>query len=244
MSAQSQGAYAPRPNFKVPIRALTAEQRPAIAEHLLQLGPRDRYLRFGYAANDDHIRRYVAALDFARDEVFGIFNRQLRLIAMAHLAYLAPHEQAHEQAHEPAHEPAQAQETPRVPQGLAEFGVSVNHHARGRGYGMQLFRRAVVHARNHGVDQLFIHALTENMAMLAIARKGGATVVQDGSESQAHLRLPPADFESQVSEMLDEQLARTDYHFKAQTRYPRYLWYLLRRALGLPDRRDKDTRPV
>lgn len=222
---------APSPHFKVPIRALEAEHCPAITEHLLQLGPRDRYLRFGYAASDDHIRRYVAHLDFERDEVFGIFNRQLRLIAMAHLAYLTPQAALTEQAPGPA-EP---------PEGMAEFGVSVNHHARGRGYGMQLFRRAVVHARNHGVQQLYIHALTENMAMLAIARKGGATVVQDGSESQAHLRLPPADFESQVSEMLDEQVARTDYHFKVQMRY---LWYLLRRALGLPDRRDKDTRPV
>lgn len=222
---------APSPHFKVPIRALAAEHCPAITEHLLQLGPRDRYLRFGYAASDDHIRRYVANLDFERDEVFGIFNRRLRLIAMAHLAYLAP------QAVQAAQAPVPAE----PPEGIAEFGVSVNHHARGRGYGMQLFRRAVVHARNHGVQQIYIHALTENMAMLAIARKGGATVVQDGSESQAHLRLPPADFESQVSEMLDEQVARTDYHFKAQTRY---LWHLLRRALGLPDRRDKDTRPV
>lgn len=224
------GASRPQP-FKVPIRTLTAEHRPAIVEHLLQLGPRDRYLRFGYAAGDGHIQRYVAALDFERDEVFGVFNRRLRLIAMAHLAYLHPQAVAGE-------DPPGAMQPP---QGSAEFGVSVNHHARGRGYGMQLFRRAVVHARNHGVHQLFIHALTENMAMLAIARKGGATVVQDGSESQAHLRLPPADFESQVSEMLDEQMARTDYHFKAKTRR---LWHLLRRALGLPERRDKDTRPV
>ena len=234
MSTQPTASPVPRPHFKVPIRALEVEHRAAIAEHLLQLGPRDRYLRFGYAATDDHIRRYVSTLDFERDEVFGIFNRQLRLIAMAHLAYLAPQAAQTSQA-------AESQASANLPEGIAEFGVSVNHHARGRGYGMQLFRRAVVHARNHGVQQLYIHALTENMAMLAIARKGGATVVQDGSESQAHLRLPPADFESQMSEMLDEQVARTDYHFKAQTRY---LWYLLRRALGLPDRRDKDTRPA
>lgn len=224
------GAHRPHP-FKVPIRTLRAEHRAAIVEHLVQLGPRDRYLRFGYAAGDEQIQRYVAALNFERDEVFGVFNRRLRLIAMAHLAYLEPRAVVGEN---PAGEAQR-------PDGGAEFGVSVNHHARGRGYGMQLFRRAVVHARNHGVQQLFIHALTENMAMLAIARKGGATVVQDGSESQAHLKLPPADFESQVSEMLDEQVARTDYHFKAKTRR---LWHLLRRALGLPERRDKDTRPV
>ena len=171
----------------------------AIIAHLTALGERDRYLRFGYPASDEQIRRYAEGLDFGRDEVFGIFNRKLALIAMAHLAY----------ATQPAHADS------------AEFGVSVSHYARGRGYGMQLFERAVMHARNEGVNQLFIHALSENMAMLNIARKGGATIVREGAESQAHLLLPPADFESQMTELVDEQVARTDYHVKAQARH---LW--------------------
>jgi hypothetical protein len=36
----------------------------------------DRYLRFGYPANDEQIRRYVDQLNFDRDELFGIFNRR------------------------------------------------------------------------------------------------------------------------------------------------------------------------
>src|SRR6266702_3333280 len=51
----------------------------------------------------------------------------------------------------------------------AEFGVSVLKKARGRGYGSRLFDRAVMHARNEGVELLFIHALSENTAMLKIA---------------------------------------------------------------------------
>ena len=47
----------------------------------------DRYLRFGYAAADDQIRRYVERIAFERDEIFGVFNRRLDLIALAHLAY-------------------------------------------------------------------------------------------------------------------------------------------------------------
>ena len=47
----------------------------------------DRYLRFGYAATDEQIERYVDGLDFERDEIFGIYNRRLELIAMAHLAF-------------------------------------------------------------------------------------------------------------------------------------------------------------
>src|SRR5687768_18474258 len=129
-----------RPGPMVPIRSLGSGHRSRIAHHLLELDEHDRYLRFGYQANDEQIERYVAQLDFERDEIFGIFNRRLQLIAMAHLAFI----------HEPDAVPA------------AEFGVSVLKQARGRGFGARLFDRAVMHARNEGVELMFIHALSEN----------------------------------------------------------------------------------
>ena len=180
----------------VPIRSMGPAHRERIAAHLVALEPHDRYLRFGYAANDEQILRYVAQLNFERDELFGIFNRKLELIAMAHLAFSV--------------DPACTS--------CAEFGVSVAHHARGRRYGSRLFERAVMHARNEGVQMLFIHALSENTAMLRIARNAGALIERDGSESEAHLRLPPADFDSRVTEMVDQQMALTDYHLKSQVR--------------------------
>lgn len=180
----------------VPIRSLGPGHRPRIAAHLLALESDDRYLRFGYAASDDHIRRYVEELDFDMDDIFGIYNRRLELIAMAHLAYS------------------------RDPQAsrCAEFGVSVSAKARGRGYGSRLFERAVIHARNEGVDLLFIHALSENAAMLSIARNAGATLERFGSETEAHLRLPPATLDSRVSELVVEQLSQADYRLKRQAR--------------------------
>lgn len=180
----------------VPIRSLGPAHTPRILAHLLALEAQDRYLRFGYAATDEQIERYVAQLNFERDDLFGVFNRRLDLIAMAHLAFLVdPHRNS-----------------------MAEFGVSVARQARGRGYGRRLFERAVMHARNEGVDQMFIHALSENTAMLKIARGAGALIERDGSESEAHLRLPPADFDSRVTELLSEQVALTDYHLKAHAR--------------------------
>lgn len=178
----------------VPIRSLGPRHRERIARHLLALDEDDRYLRFGYAANEEQIRRYVDGLDFERDEIFGIYNRRLELIAMAHLAFSRSPEAS----------------------ACAEFGVSVLGKARGRGYGSRLFERAVMHARNEGVDLLFIHALSENTAMLKIARKAGATLERAGSETEAHLRLPPATLDSRMSEMALEQLAQTDYRLKAQ----------------------------
>jgi len=184
------------PPVNVPIRSLGPSHQSRIAAHLLALDEHDRYLRFGYAATDEQIQRYVASLDFDRDEIFGIYNRKLELLAVAHLAFSL--------------DPAL--------RSCAEFGVSVVKKARGRGYGSRLFDRAVMHARNEGVEMLFIHALSENTAMLKIARNSGATLERAGSETDAYLRLPPATLDSQVSEILAEQLALTDYRLKAQAK--------------------------
>jgi RimJ/RimL family protein N-acetyltransferase len=168
--------------------------RERIANHLLGLPPGDRYLRFGYAASDDQIRQYVKQIDFDRDEVLGIFNRRLRLLAMAHLAYMGDSEGA--------------------PAACAEFGVSVAANARGRGYGKRLFDLAALHARNRGVQTLMIHALSENTAMLRIARQAGAEVVREGSESQALLKLPQETLASQVEQIVETGVAEWDYQFK------------------------------
>ncbi len=199
--ADSQRLSASTP-VMVPIRSVSRLHREQIAQHLLGLSAHDRYLRFGYSANDEQIQRYVAELNFERDELFGIYSRKLELLALAHLAF-------------------------SVSPGLsscAEFGVSVVASARGRGYGARLFSRAVTHARNEGVDTLHIHALSENTAMLNIVRKAGATIQREGSESEAYLRLPPADLDSRLSEIVEERVAQTDYRLKVQAKQ---FWSLL-----------------
>jgi GNAT superfamily N-acetyltransferase len=180
----------------VPIRSLGSNHRTRIAHHLLALEPEDRYLRFGHWASDDQVFRYVAALDFERDEVFGIYNRKLDLIAFAHLAY------AKDSRFD----------------SCAEFGVSVLASARGRGYGARLFARAAMHATNDGVSLMFIHALSENAAMLKIARSAGASVEREGTESEAYLRLPPPSLDTRVTELIEENVAQVDYRLKAQAK--------------------------
>jgi RimJ/RimL family protein N-acetyltransferase len=200
-SAPTPAAGASRPARQhpgwVPIRPLAERHRGRILRHLLALNESDRYLRFGYRASDHQIERYVERIDFARDEVFGIFNRRLELIAVAHLAHF---------------DDARADR----PLALAEFGVSVLPKARGRGLGARLFDRAVLHARNRRVDRLVIHALTENRAMLSIARKAGATLHRDGAESEALLELPPDDVASHIGQLVEAQAAEVDYQMKLQ----------------------------
>jgi RimJ/RimL family protein N-acetyltransferase len=180
----------------IPIRILSAKHRPKIAAHLKSLGTQDRYLRFGYPATDEQIDGYVAKLDFVRDDIYGVFNRRLQIVSMAHLAFSVDPQWAT----------------------CAELGVSVDLKMRGRGLGARMFDRAMTHARNEGVSLMFIHALSENTPMLKIARKAGARVERDGSESDAYLSLQPANLDSQMHEFLEEGMADLDFQIKTRAR--------------------------
>jgi len=180
----------------IPVRILSAKHRPKIAAHLKSLGTQDRYLRFGYPATDEQIDTYVDKLDFVRDDIYGVFNRRLQIVSMAHLAFSVDPQWAT----------------------CAEFGVSVDLKMRGRGLGARMFDRAMTHARNEGVSLMFIHALSENTPMLKIARKAGARVERDGSESDAYLSLQPANLDSQMHEFLEEGMADLDFQIKTRAR--------------------------
>lgn len=171
------------------IRELSPRNRQAMIGHLLLLSPEDRYLRFGYAATDEHIIAHVETLNFEHTNVFGVFHRQGRLMAMAQLAYTLDRNCVR----------------------CAEFGVSVDKDARGQALGQALFARAVQHARNEGIDRFLVHALTQNRPMLHIARKAGATMLMHGDESQAILVLPKADLESQALEVWQNGVAKTGH---------------------------------
>ena len=184
-----------RPDGWVPIRDLHARHRARITDHLLQLDEHDRYLRFGSQVSGEQMRRYVASIDFHRDEVFGIFNSRLQLVAVAHLAAL------------PGKGPGG--------QGRAmEFGVSVLPAGRGKGLGMRLFRHAMMHARNQHASHMMIHALTENAPMLRIAAKAGATIERDGPDAEAWLKLPPDNLASHIDSSVQSIAAEALYRIK------------------------------
>lgn len=168
------------------VHRLRPREREAVRAHLRALDAQDRYLRFGYPATDAHIDRYVDALDFRRDELYAVTGADCRLVAVAHLAYLVD-----------------------AARGLCvEFGVSVARSHRGRGLGSCLFRKAALHARNEGARFMMIHALSENAAMLQIARRAGAQLVRDGGESEAWLALPAATLATTLADRWAEWRSR------------------------------------
>lgn len=176
------------------IRQLQPRHRAAMAQHLLQLSAADRRLRFGMALSDAQVADYVARVDFGRDRLLGIFDADLALSGLAHLAYPAPLRRL----------------------GLAELGVSVRPAARGRGLGRLLFGRAALLAGNDGARTLLIHALHDNPAMLRLARQAGAHVHGSGGEQQARLMLPAANFKSRARAWLAERAGRLDYGLKTE----------------------------
>jgi GNAT superfamily N-acetyltransferase len=172
----------------IEVQRLTERTRTALPTHLLSLPAEDRRLRFGASISAERIEAYVAAIDFGRDAVFGVYDDELALVGVAHVAFLDD---------------------------AAELGISVLPEHRGRGAGRALFARAAEHARNRFVSTVFMHCLAENAAMMHIARTSGMEIVVEAGDADAHLALSPASPASVTGEYLTDRLALFDYALKA-----------------------------
>ena len=151
-------------NIPITVR-LRETDRDALEAHFLALDGEDRRLRFGGPIADEGLRTYVARIDFERDGLFAVHDDDSTLLAVVHVA---------------------------VGNGEAEMGLSVLPGHRGKGLGNALFTRAVVYLRNRGEPKVFVHCISENAAMMHLARKHGMRIVNNGGESDAHLVLEPA----------------------------------------------------
>jgi GNAT superfamily N-acetyltransferase len=173
----------------IPVHRLTEAARPKLREHFLRLDADDIRLRFGSPLGSDSIAAYVQAIDFDTDAVFGVYEDELALAAAAHVAFGVDG---------------------------AELGVSVLPAHRSRGIGSALFARAVEHARNRFVTRMYMHCLSENVAMMHIAKKSGMKICVDTGEAEAFLKLEPADQASLSGELMGQRVALFDYALKAQ----------------------------
>lgn len=184
------------------VKELRERDRRRMLRHFLELEDSDRLLRFGSVLPGEQLTNYVNGIDFARDMVFGVYNRVFKLVAVGHLAFA------------PRDESSTVTDKERV----AEFGVSVSRSARGLGVGSRLFERAAIHCRNNDVDTLYMHCLSSNKTMMHIAKKAGMEIHRDYGEADAYLKLLPADPSSVLQEALHEQIAVLDYTYKANKR--------------------------
>lgn len=198
-------ANKPEARPSVRVKELSERDRRRLLMHFLALDNSDRLLRFGSVLPDELITKYVQRLDFNRDAVFGVYDDNLALAGVGHLAF-APREAV----------PAVTNAT--LKSRVAEFGLSVASWARGRGIGSRLFERAAIHCRNEDVDTLYMHCLASNRTMIHIAKKAGMEIHRSYGEADAYLTLPPASPRTVLREAMEEQVAQFDYTVKANTK--------------------------
>lgn len=185
-------------NTNVPITVrLRDSDRAALADHFISLDGENRRLRFGSNIGDEALREYVARIDFGRDGLFAVHDDDgTRLLAVIHVA---------------------------TSEKSAELGLSVAAGHRGKGLGSALFQRAVTHLRNRGTPEVFVHCLTENGAMMHLARKNKMRILPAGYETDARLALDPATPHTVFAEWLHEYNAATVTAVRNHTRFTKTL---------------------
>lgn len=170
--------------MNIPIQTFSRHDRKALLSHFTALEGRDRRLRFGAVLSDAAIGNYVQRIDYHGDVLMGVYDDEMRIVAVVHLA---------------------------VAGDRGELGLSVLPGQRGLGLGEALFRRASLHARNLGLRFLAVHCLAENAAMMHLARKHGMRMVSQHGEAEGLLALPPADMSSHLSSIFEQGSALFDY---------------------------------
>jgi GNAT superfamily N-acetyltransferase len=172
------------------VHVLGVTDRDALHKHFARLDTQDLRLRFGRSPNPEWLQHYVDGIDFTRDAVVGVRDGAL-LAGVAHVALF---------------------------DGVAELGLSVMPEHRRRGIASAMFDRGVLHARNRGVVELFMHCLSENQAMRHIARKAGMRILVEGSDTDAWIELPPATPFTLGQELIANQLTLVDLALRAPSR--------------------------
>lgn len=165
--------------------------RSRLHRHFLQLDVTDRQLRFGVSLNDDAVISYVDNIDFERDEVYAIADDTQIILGAVHIAMAGPE---------------------------AELGLSVGASARGVGIGNALFERAVMRLRNRCVREVLVRCLSQNAAMMHLARKHGMSIQFDGPDREARLELPPATSGTYMLEWLQDRQATYVGNLRERTR--------------------------
>jgi RimJ/RimL family protein N-acetyltransferase len=172
------------------VHVLGVTDRDALHQHFARLHTEDLRLRFGRLPDPEWLRHYVDGIDFTRDAVIGVRDGA-DLAGVTHVALF---------------------------EGAAELGLSVLPGHRRRGIASAMFERGVLHARNRGVVELFVHCLTENQAMRRIARNAGMRILVEGADTDAWIELAPATPFTLGQELAAYQLTLVDLALRAPWR--------------------------
>jgi GNAT superfamily N-acetyltransferase len=187
----------------VEIRRLWLSDKEAFRHHLLSLDPRSRHMRFGGGMSDEFLVRYAENCFGKGDLLYGAFLDG-KLAGAAELRS------------------DQAIWSDQAPFGRhihAEAAFSVDPNHRRRGIGEKLFKRVLRAATNHGVEEIEIVCLPENIGMQNLARKFQTQFVFEQNSLAGRLTARPPTALSLIREVssdaLDFGAALFDAHWRA-----------------------------
>ena len=181
-------------------KRLVDKDRQYLFEHFKSLEERDLWMRFGYAASDSALKAYIDKLDFEQDALYGVFDLDLKLVALSHMAVMG-----HEKK-------------------VADFGVSVLSAYRCKGYGLELLQRSIEHAANIGVEKLMIQTLAQNKPMLTLILKNTSDIEVDGRERIGKLELENGTLLSKLHEFTVDEIAIAQFIVEKEVHHLNDMW--------------------
>lgn len=158
-------------------RKLWPNEGELIVRHLMRLSPEDRGARFMAAAGEAQVRAHVERRFPRCETVIGWFAGGI-LRAVAEIA---------------------------VNGKTAEAALTVEAPWRRRGIAAALLARAVRQAQMAGARELVLYTAASNRPLLALARKAGARMRQEGAEVIATLDIGPLQPQPLWEELAEEQ---------------------------------------
>lgn len=118
--------------------------------------------------------------------------------------------------------------------GRGELAFSVESDWRRQGIGTALMKRLMLAARNRHLTPLTLHCSSENDAMLALARKYGASLTRTWSGMKSYLPASSPTILSRLHELAENgchiAIASVDSHISKLPRQIRHV-----RSFALPD---------
>lgn len=141
----------------------TPQHFVGVADHFLELGPRDRFLRFGCAMTEAQIVAYVQRLLGSGDTTLVVVEPLRRISGVLHLESVSR---------------------------SVTLGLTVSPRKRGLGIGTLLLQRAQLLARARGLRMLFVRNLNANAALQKLAVGLGMPIACTPATQTTSLQLP------------------------------------------------------
>jgi GNAT superfamily N-acetyltransferase len=146
---------------------LFPESKEWLIQHIVKLTPDDRYLRFGYSAQDEHITKYVnktfdTASERTNDDLWYAIKVESEIAATLHVSIRGD---------------------------VAEFAFTTLPEYRGQKFGQFLFARGYQIVVERNIKQIYMVCLSKNAAMRHIARKFGLAVLTHGTEAEGSINI-------------------------------------------------------